>query len=61
MAPSAARQRLPSSRRLLTFVGPVMISNVPQTDQSTVTDYYSGIPGLALMLTGYLITHPKGK
>ena len=47
---------------LLTFAGPVMISKLPQADQSTMTDYYSGIPGLALMLTGYLITHrSKGK
>lgn len=47
---------------LLTFAGPVMISKLPQADQSTLTDYYSGIPGLAFMLTGYLITHrPKGK
>ena len=39
-----------------------MISKLPQTDQSTISDYYSGIPGLALMLTGYLITYrPKGK
>ena len=47
---------------LLTFSGPVMISKLPQANRSTMTDYYSGIPGLALMLTGYLITHrPKGK
>ena len=47
---------------LLTFAGPVMISKLSQADQSTMTDYYSGIPALALMLTGYLITHrPKGK
>jgi hypothetical protein len=47
---------------LLTFSGPVMISKLPQADQSAMTDYYSGIPGLALMLTSYLITHrPKGK
>jgi hypothetical protein len=47
---------------LLTFAGPVMISKLPTADQSTMADYYSGIPGLALMLTGYLITHrPKGK
>lgn len=47
---------------LLTFAGPVMISKLPQADQSIMTDYYSGIPGLALMLTGYLITHrSKGK
>jgi hypothetical protein len=39
-----------------------MISKLPQADQSAMTDYYSGIPGLALMLTSYLITHrPKGK
>jgi hypothetical protein len=42
---------------LLTFAGPVMISKLPQADQSTMTDYYSGIPGLALMLTGYIINH----
>jgi hypothetical protein len=47
---------------LLTFAGPVMISELPQADQPTMTDYYSGIPSLALMLTGYLITHrPRGK
>lgn len=47
---------------LLTLSGPVMISKLPQADQLTMTDYYSGVPGLALMLTGYLITHrPKGK
>ena len=47
---------------LLTFSGPVMISKLPPVDQSTMTDYYSGVPGLALMLTGYLITHRhKGK
>ena len=47
---------------LLTFTGPLMISKLPQADQSTMTDYYSGIPGLALMLTGYLVTRrPKGK
>jgi hypothetical protein len=47
---------------LLTFTGPVMISKLPQVDQSTMSDYYSGVPGLALMLTGYVIIHrPKGK
>jgi hypothetical protein len=47
---------------LVTFVGPVMISKLPQADQATVADYYSGISGLAFMLTGYLITHrPKAK
>jgi hypothetical protein len=46
---------------LVTFAGPVMISKMPQADQSTMNDYYSGIPGLALVLTGYIITHrPKG-
>jgi hypothetical protein len=29
---------------LLTFTGPVMISKLPQADQSTMTDYYSSIP-----------------
>ena len=37
---------------LLTFVGPIMISKLPQADQSTMSDYYSGIPGLALMHNG---------
>ena len=47
---------------LLTFAGPVMVSKLPQADQPTMTDYYSGFPGLALMLTGYLITHrPNGR
>ena len=47
---------------LLTFAGPVMISKLPQADQPAMNDYYSGIPGLAIVLTGYLITHrPKGK
>jgi hypothetical protein len=42
---------------LLTFAGPVMISKLPQAAQSAMNDYYSGIPGLAIALTGYLITH----
>lgn len=47
---------------LLIFAGPVMISKLPQADQSTMTDNYSGIPALAFTLTGYLITHrPKSK
>jgi hypothetical protein len=41
---------------LLTLAGPVMISKLPQADQSTMADYYSGIPGLAVALTGYLIS-----
>jgi hypothetical protein len=41
---------------LLALVGPVMISKLPQADQSTMADYYSGIPGLAVALTGYLIS-----
>lgn len=42
---------------LITFAGPIMISKLPTADQSTMTDYYSGIPGLAIALTGYFITH----
>lgn len=47
---------------LLTFAGPVMISKLARADQPTMADYYSGIPGLAVVLMGYLIKqHRKGK
>jgi hypothetical protein len=47
---------------LLTFAGPVMISKLPQADQPTMTDYYSGVPGLAVTLTAYVLSQwRKGK
>lgn len=46
---------------LVYFVGPHMIAKEPSADQAAMADYWSLVPGLALVLTGYIVKSAMDK
>lgn len=46
---------------LVYFAGPHLIAKQPPADQSTMNDYWSVVPSLALVLTGYVVTSIAAK
>jgi hypothetical protein len=46
---------------LVFLAGPVLISKLPAGDQAATSDYINALPGIAVALTGYVLTTRKRK